>query len=185
MINDSEVCTDMGFNTGGAENGQLIQLINFTWDPTLGTLAADMWDPNYRVVRDANGVIENIGNVTAAESTKKLYKAEARVLRAQAYALLMTFFGTVPLRTSTTQPADLVRATEEELKAFVEKEITESIPDLPDPGKEEIYGRFSKGVAYSILAKFYLNTKPVSYTHLDVYKRQVHGPKLRPHGACL
>lgn len=159
VINDSEVCTDMGFNTGGAENGQLIQLINFTWDPTLGTLAADMWDPNYRVVRDANGVIENVGNVTAAESTKKLLKAEARVLRAQAYALLMTFFGTVPLRTSTTQPADLARATEEELKAFVEKEITESIPDLPDPGKEETYGRFSKGVAYSILAKFYLNTK--------------------------
>lgn len=96
VINDSEVSTDIGFNTGGAENGQLIQLVNFTWDPTLTTFSADMWDPNYRVVRDANGVIENVGNVTAAESTKKLFKAEARVLRAQAYALLMTFLERSP-----------------------------------------------------------------------------------------
>ncbi|QIP14951.1 RagB/SusD family nutrient uptake outer membrane protein [Spirosoma aureum] len=159
VINDSEVCTDMGFNTGGAENGQLITLINFTWDPSIGTFNDDMWTPNYRTIRDANGVIDNIANVNTTDAIKKLYKAEARVLRAQAYALLYSFFGTVPLRTPTNQTGDLARATDDELKTFIETDITQSIADLPDPGKEEAFGRLNKGNANGILAKFYLNTK--------------------------
>jgi hypothetical protein len=159
VINDSEVCTDMGFNTGGAENGQLITLVNFTWDPSIGTFNDDMWTPNYRTIRDANGVIDNIANVNTTDAIKKLYKAEARVLRAQAYALLYSFFGTVPLRTPANQTGDLARATDDELKAFIEADITQSIADLPDPGKEEAFGRLNKGNANGILAKFYLNTK--------------------------
>ncbi|QHV96892.1 RagB/SusD family nutrient uptake outer membrane protein [Spirosoma endbachense] len=159
VINDSEVCTDMGFNTGGAENGQLITLVNFTWDPSIGTFNDDMWTPNYRTIRDANGVIDNIANVNTTDAIKKLYKAEARVLRAQAYALLYSFFGTVPLRTPANQTGDLARSTDDELKAFIETDITQSIADLPDPGKEEAYGRLNKGNANGILAKFYLNTK--------------------------
>lgn len=158
-INDSEDCTDIGYNTDGAENGQLIQIINFNWTANLGTLAADIWAPSYASIRDANGVIENIDNVNTADATKKLYKAEARVLRAKAYAFLYSFFGPVPLRTSTIQPGDLARASDEAMKSFIETEITESLADLPDPGKEAAFGRINKAVANAILAKFFLNTK--------------------------
>lgn len=159
VINDAEDCTDMAFNSGGAENGQLVQIINFTWDANLGTFQGDVWAPNYRCIRDANGVIENIDNVNTSDANKKLFKAEARVLRAYSYATLYNFFGPVPLRTTTTQPGDLARATDEEMRNFIATEITESVADLPDPGKEQAHGRFNKGVAYAILAKFYLNTK--------------------------
>lgn len=159
IINDSEVCTDMAFNSGGAENGQLLHLINFSWEPTLGTFEGDMWAPNYRCIRDANGVIENIEGVNASEESKKLILAEARALRAQAFAILYNFFGPVPLRLSTEQTGDLARATEEEIKNFIESEFLAAIPDLPDPGQEEAFGRFNKGNASGILAKFYLNTK--------------------------
>ena len=159
VINDSEVCTDMAFNSGGAENAQLLPIINFTWNTDILTFQSDAWAPNYRCIRNANGVIENIDNVKASDVTKKLFKAEARVLRAHAYATLYNWFGTVPLRKSTDQPADLARATDEELKAFIENEITQSVGDLPDPGKEASYGRLNKGNATGILAKFYLNTK--------------------------
>uniref|UniRef100_UPI003341380E RagB/SusD family nutrient uptake outer membrane protein n=1 Tax=Pseudopedobacter sp. TaxID=1936787 RepID=UPI003341380E len=84
VINNSEVCTDMALNSAGAENGQLIHLMNFTWDPGVLTFQADVWAPNYRCIRDANEVIENIDQLNASEATKKLLKAEARVLRAQA-----------------------------------------------------------------------------------------------------
>lgn len=159
VINDSEDCTDVGYNTDGAENAQLIQIINFNWTSNLGTFNDDMWAPAYASIRDANGVLENIDNVTAADATKKLYKAEARVLRAQAYALLLNYFGAVPLRTSTSQPGSLARATEDQVKTFIEAEITQALPDLPDPGKEAAFGRLNKGNANGILAKFYLNTK--------------------------
>lgn len=159
VINDSEMCTDMAFNSGGAENGQLLPIINFTWNTDVLTFQGDLWAPNYRCIRDANGVIENIDNVKTSDVTKKLFKAEARVLRANAYANLYNFFGPVPLRTSTTQPADLARATDDEMKSFIETEITQSVADLPNPGQEEVYGRFNKGNANGLLAKFYLNTK--------------------------
>ena len=159
VINDSEMCTDMAFNSGGAENGQLLPIINFTWNTDVLTFQGDLWAPNYRCIRDANSVIENIDNVKTSDVTKKLFKAEARVLRANAYANLYNFFGPVPLRTSTTQPGDLARATDEEMKSFIETEITQSVADLPNPGQEEVYGRFNKGNANGILAKFYLNTK--------------------------
>jgi hypothetical protein len=159
VINDSEVCTDIGFNSGGAENAQLLPIMNFSWNTDILTFQADVWAPNYRCIRNANGVIENIDNVKTSDATKKMLKAEARVLRAHAYAILYTWFGGVPLRKSTDQPADLARATDEEMKAFIESEITQSVADLPDPGKEETYGRLNKGNANGILAKFYLNTK--------------------------
>ncbi|MCX2575450.1 RagB/SusD family nutrient uptake outer membrane protein [Pedobacter sandarakinus] len=159
VINDSEVCTDMAFNSGGAENAQLLPIINFTWNTDLLTFQADVWAPNYRCIRDANGVIENIDNVNTSDARKRLFRAEARVLRAHAYAILYNWFGPVPLRTSTSQDANLARATDDEMKAFIEGEISQSIADLPDPGREEAYGRFNKGNANGILAKFFLNTK--------------------------
>jgi hypothetical protein len=159
VINNSEMSTDMAFNTGGQENGQLITIINFTWDPTLSSLALEMWDPNYRTIRDANGVIENISKVNTTDANKKLYTAEARLLRAQAYANLYNWFGPVPLRTPEVPTGDLPRATDEEIRSFIETEINASIPDLPNPGAEAVFGRFNKGVAYAVLAKFLLNTK--------------------------
>src|SRR5690606_36704888 len=85
--------------------------------------------------------------------------AEARVLRAHAYTILYSWFGRVPLISSNSQPGDLARATDEEMKTFIETEIAESIADLPDPGHEDAYGRINKGNATGILAKLYLNTK--------------------------
>lgn len=159
LINNAEVTTDIGYNTGGAENLTLSQLINFTWDASLGTLQADVWAPTYRTIRDANIVLENIANVNTTDANKKLYAAEARFLRAYGYDLLYKWFGPVPLRTSINAEATLARATDEQMKAFIEAELTAAITDLPDPGKEEAFARANKGMAASVLAKFYLNTK--------------------------
>ncbi len=158
-INDSEDCTDIGYNTDGAENGTLININNFTWLPNLGTFGADIWSPSYASIRDANGVIENINNVNTSDANKTLYKAEARALRAQAYAFLYSFFGPVPLRISTSQTGDLARPTDQQMKDFIESEFLQAIPDLPDPGKEAAYGRLNKGSVNGLLAKFYLNTQ--------------------------
>lgn len=159
IINGAEMSTDMAFNTGGAENGGLLTIINYTWDPTTATFFDDIWAPNYRAIRDANSVIQNITAVNTIEANKKLYTAEAKLIRAQAYAILYNNFGTVPLRTPDTQTGNLARATNQEMLSFIESEILATINDLPSPGNEQAFGRYNKGVAYSLLAKFYLNTK--------------------------
>lgn len=153
-----EVSTDMMYNTGGNANLFLSQFINFTWDPSLSQLQTLIWGPYYRVIRDANSVLENIDNVQAVENTKRLLAAEARFLRAYCYGYLYTWYGTVPLRTTSTQDKDLPRASEEELRAFVESELESCIANLPNPGAEELWGRANKGAALAILCKFLLNT---------------------------
>lgn len=159
LINNSEVTTDVGINSGGTEFLTLTQLMNFTWDATLGTFQSDVWAPNYRSIRDANIVLENIANVKTSDANRNMYAAEARVLRAFAYTILYSWFGPVPLRTTSTSEPILARATDAEMKTFIETELLAAVPDLPDPGKEDAFGRFNKGVPLSILAKFYLNTK--------------------------
>ncbi len=165
LINTAEVTTDIGFNSGGAENLQMTQLINFGWDASLSTFNTDVWIPAYRTIRDANIVITNVNSSNIIESNKKLYTAEARFLRAYAYDLLYRWFGPVPIRTvsliDTTANinTDLARATDAEARSFIESDLLAAVPDLPDPGKEEAYGRATKGMAWALLAKFYLNTK--------------------------
>ena len=159
-LNFAEVCTDVAFNTGGNENLIYTQFINFTWDPSVGQFAGICWTPYYSAIRDANLVLENIESVSdASESLKKQFIAEARFLRAYAYTQLYNYFGTVPLRTSSAEAITLPRAEESQLKAFVETELNACVSDLPDPGKEEAFGRATKGVALATLAKFLLNTR--------------------------
>lgn len=159
LINNSEVTTDIGINSGGAEFLTLTQLINFTWDASLGTFQIDVWAPNYRCIRDANIVLENVDHVKTSEANKKLYTAEARFLRAFSYEMLYKWFGPVPLRTTSTSEPVMAKATDADMKAFIETELTAAIADLPDPGKEEAFGRANKGAAIGVLAKYYLNTK--------------------------
>ncbi len=159
LINNTAVTADEGFDTGGGENLTLVQLINFTWDASLGTFRDDVWSPNYRTIRDANIVIDNIDKVNMPDAKKKLYAAEAKFLRAYAYSLLYNWFGPVPLRTSSDTPAQLARATDDEMKSSIEKDLVAAIPDLPTPGTEAAFARATKGSATGILAKFYLNTK--------------------------
>lgn len=159
LINNSEVTTDIGFNSGGAEFLTLTQLINFTWDASLGTFQIDVWAPNYRCIRDANIVLENVANVKTSDANKSLYTAEARFLRAFSYEFLYKWFGPVPLRTTSTSEPALAKAADAEIKEFIESELLAAIPGLPDPGTEEAFGRANKGVAIGVLAKYYLNTK--------------------------
>jgi hypothetical protein len=159
LINNSEVTTDMAFNTGGGENLTLVQLINFTWDATLGTFRDDVWAPCYRGIRDANIVIDNVEKVSMPDANKKLYTAEAKFLRAFAYDRLYKWFGPVPLRLTSETPAELARATDEEMITAIEADLLSAIPDLPAPGTEAAFARATKGSALGILAKFYLNTK--------------------------
>ncbi|RYF96392.1 MAG: RagB/SusD family nutrient uptake outer membrane protein, partial [Chitinophagaceae bacterium] len=159
LINISEMTTDMAFNSGGAENLYLTQFINFTWDPSIAIVQDNVWATYYRSIRDANIVLENIDASTASAASKKLFKAEARVLRAYALSILHTWFGPVPVRISSSGEPNLAKATDADFRTFVEKELNEAVPDLPLPGQEEAYGRLNQGSGFAILAKFALNTK--------------------------
>lgn len=115
------------------------------------------WNWLYRVVYKANQAVELLRKANAAP--EKI--AEARVLRAYYYYMLMDGWGSIPFYTENTLgPDQIPQASRTEVYNFVVKELTESVDLLPTKkpvaGDKE-YGRFNKWAGYTVLAKVYLN----------------------------
>jgi len=155
--NLNEWTTDISWQTGGGENRQAVPMINYSWDPTQG-IFNNWYNNHYNAIRDANTLLENIDLAQVSDSKKKQFIAEAKFVRAFAYYQLYKKFGPTPLRKSTQDKLELPRASDQEMKDFIESELLAAIPDLPEPGTE-VYGRATKGAARGVLTKFYLNTK--------------------------
>jgi hypothetical protein len=152
---------DQCWETGGAVNLQAVVMLNFTWDASYPTQYTELWNRCYSSIRNCNLVLENIDGSPVDATSKARLIAEARFVRASAYYILYTFFGSVPMRLVTTSDPALARASEEEMLAYFEKEFTDVSKALPNRGEISgyQYGRATKGAAMGYLCKFYLNSK--------------------------
>ncbi|MEJ7769640.1 MAG: RagB/SusD family nutrient uptake outer membrane protein, partial [Chitinophagaceae bacterium] len=160
FIMAQEMVGDIMWETGGADNRQALQFINYTWDSGLDWIFGMFWNPMYLAIRDANSVLDNLDAANISEARKNGYAAEARFIRAVCYYQLYLHFGPVPLRKTTLgTELGLAKSTEEEIRTFIESELTSIVSSLPNPGSQEEYGRAHKGAALAFLCKFYLNTK--------------------------
>jgi starch-binding outer membrane protein, SusD/RagB family len=140
------------------DNGQWLDIHRQTWGAnTSGALSflTGSWNDLFSGVAKANLMIDVV--TKAAPADQKVIVAELRTLRAWYYYMLQDMFGGVPIVTST-ELKQVGRAKRTDVFAFIEKELTESLPDLPDRWPSASYGRVTKGVANAILASLYLNT---------------------------
>lgn len=150
--------TDLQLERGGGYAAPAATFAEFQWEPS-NSFFRNNWRSIYVAIRNANSLIDNIDNVTSIPPDKvKALKAEAIFLRAFNYYILYDFFGGVPIITST---ADLdfepVRASDEEMKSFIESELLTAVADLPV--NAELSGKATKGAAQALLGRYYLNTK--------------------------
>lgn len=124
----------------------------------------DLWSNMYRIVFDANVIIERIDNekVTINSVEKKnALKAEARFFRAFAYRVLGTVYGGVPivLEEISSPKRDFVRASREQVWAQCVEDLIFASQNLPEITKVAADGRISKAVAWHLLTEIYLNQK--------------------------
>ena len=96
-------------------------------------------------------------------SLKARYIAETKAMRAAFYFDLVTFFKNIPLIEGTVDPKDLYNITQTApaaIYAYVEKDLTDAIPGLPNtvPAATE-GGRLTKGAAQALLGKVLLYQK--------------------------
>jgi hypothetical protein len=125
------------------------------WLPT-DLIVNNTWNWLYRSIFQANLAIEQLEN--AGASPAKI--AEARVLRAFFYYLLMDDYGNVPFYTENSVTVDQIpQASRQEVYDFVVAELTENIDRLPTTKGGEFYGRFNRWAGYALLAKVYLNAE--------------------------
>lgn len=139
------------------DNGQWLDMHNQTWGAnTAGALGflSPSWDDLFSGVAKANLMLDVVSKSTAAN--KDTITAELRTLRAWYYYMLQDMFGGVPLVT-TTELKQVARSKRTDVFSFIEKELTESAPNLPDKWPSAYYGRVTKGVANAILASLYIN----------------------------
>lgn len=140
-----------------------------TFKKTNGNSQANIWNNNYKMIANANSLIEIMDNYkskdASEEKTIKAYKAEASFLRALAYFNLVRIYGPVPLVSKSFTDLSAAFGVG---RAPVSDVYTKLIvPDLEFAAenclkKSELKGeeaRASKGAALTMLGKVYLTMK--------------------------
>ena len=138
-------------------NGGLICNNATTGDPYV----AGLWYTLYAGVNRANTLLEKLPNISGmSESSKALFTAQARFLRAFYYFNLVQCWGDVPFRTeSTKQPEgnQIARTPKAQIYDFICKEMKEAAEDLPKASTLSYQpGSLSKSAAWGILARVYM-----------------------------
>jgi hypothetical protein len=149
--------SDEGFNV--SPQPDLFNISKFVIANYDNFVSNDLFKHNYVGINRANQVIAYVPGITMDETLKKRIIGEAKFLRALFYWNLVTLFGDVPIITepgtgsfkpsnNTTSPADVY--------ALMEKDLTEAAPDLPESYDAANVGRATRGAAYALLGKAYL-----------------------------
>ena len=162
MIPLNEVTTDeMVVPQRGADwgdGGHWVRLQTHTYVPTDPT-PNNGWNFCYSGITTCNKLLITLATSTSANAPA--YISELKALRAIYYYWLLDMFGNVPVVTDFSDPTPPAKSDRSAVYAFVEKELTDNLGELPRSGPEDgpLYGRVTRYVAYATLAKLYLNAE--------------------------
>lgn len=92
-----------------------------------------------------------------AGDAKNTAISEIRALRAWAYWEMLDLYGNVPLDTIYPSPGVQAKAARAQVFNYVESELKAAIPYLKTATGSATYGKVTKWMAFSLLAKLYLN----------------------------
>lgn len=151
---------------GDWEDGGLWKrLFTHTWDKSEGPFKAS-WDYLYKVIGLSNRSVDKLNELIEKDPSNiylPIYKSEVRAVRAIMYYYLLDLFARVPIvESSKTTIAEVKQNSRSEVFAWVVKELQESAPFLPNVRSNftgEYYGRVTRPVAYTYLAKLALNAQ--------------------------
>ncbi len=155
------------------DGGQYQRLHYHTWTPNDG-YTSDGWNALYQGVTLATNSLQDLEAITDPSQLRMEqaelddYKAELHTLRAWLYLRLFDLYRNIEIITDVKNSTEgLPQSSPEETFAFIEKELTDAIPNLPtnDDLGENAIGRWTKGGAAALLVRLYLNAKV--YTGTD------------------
>lgn len=137
------------------DNGVYFESQRHDWAPG-NKLFESYWKYCYNGITSCNSVIYQIQKSGQADEDVIRISAEPRALRAYYYWLLLNSFGDVPVVTDFEQTELPAKTDRKDVYAFIEKELFEAMPYLSE---NKAYGRFTQDVAYTLLARLYLNAE--------------------------
>jgi starch-binding outer membrane protein, SusD/RagB family len=116
-----------------------------------------LWSDLYIGIDRANQVLDNVPNISMDAQMKQQLLGEAYFLRGFFYYQLATLWGNVPLLLHTSTATDKpVTSVQDSVFAQVERDLTMATAFLPVSYDAANLGRATKGAAYGMLGKTYL-----------------------------
>ena len=127
--------------------------------PSSNKLVRQGWDYCFDGIAACNDVIYEIEKSPIEFDGKSMVLAEMKVLRAFFYFCAVDCWGNVPYSVSKIEKDYPEQKDRRFMFDFLEKEILENVDALSPKAGPEFYGRITQGVAYTLLAKLYLNAE--------------------------
>lgn len=141
-------------DTDWDDGGKWRVLHTHTWSNTTEAVAG-MWGTFYRGIGEANQLLEQLGEPT--EESAKATVAKLKIMRAYYYYLLIDNYGDVPYVTSFSDAEENPSATDRAtIWANIVADVEASILHLTNDASKTAV---SKGMAYTLLTKLYLNAE--------------------------
>ncbi len=140
------------------DNGRWDELHTHKVDPNNKILGL-AWTSVFGGIGDCNEILNTIGSSSISFPAKDQIVCEIKIIRAYMYYWAMDNWGNVPFTddwTNTDLPEQKGRKF---LFDFIEKEILDNIDKLHSVPSPDNYGRVTQGMAYTLLAKLYLNAE--------------------------
>jgi len=144
------------FGPNWLDGNKYVELHRHTWTKD-NAWVASTWTYLTNIIGTANQTISIIRSSAPASASKNTGLAELKTMRALAFYMMMDSYGNVPLDTLYGVTALKTNAPRTEVFNFVESELKAAIPYLKTTVTSSTYGLPTKYLAYSILAKMYLN----------------------------
>lgn len=140
------------------DGNRYLELHRHTWTKDNAVVSSG-WSYLSNMIGTANQTISIIDKSAPASDTKNTGLAELRTMRALAYFMMMDLYGNVPLDTLYGSTELKANASRKEVFSFVESQLKAAIPFLKTASGISTYGKPTRYLAYSILAKMYLNSE--------------------------
>ncbi len=139
------------------DGNRYLDLHRHTWTKDHVTVAGE-WNYFQNLIGISNQTLY-ILKQAADGPAKSTGVAELRTMRAWFYWNMMDMFGGVPLDTAYPSTELKARAPRADVFNFIESELKAAIPSLKTVSGGATYGKPTRYMAYSLLAKMYLNAE--------------------------
>lgn len=140
------------------DGGQYREFYMHTWTAQTSQIK-NSWSAASSALGTCNATISVLENsVLLSDAEKKKNIAAMRGVRAFWLYAMMDAFGNIPLVTSYEDKELPMISSRQEVFDWLVKEVNEIAEDCPE-ASSSTYGQFTKGAAYALLSKLYLNAE--------------------------
>jgi hypothetical protein len=147
------------------EGNNMTNIAYMKWEAT-DIWVSDMYYHIYYTIALCNEFLRNATDGQIAKFTEseqkdiRNFRLEARFLRALAYYHALDLYGNIPFVDENDAVGAFIppRYTRAQIFEFLEAELNVIAPAMPSTSETE-YGRATKGAAWTLLAKLYLNAE--------------------------